>query len=208
MSAKTKENKGKLIVITAPSGAGKTTIVRHLLKTFDFLGFSISATTRKKRKKEKDGRDYYFMSVEEFMEQRRKRKFLEWEEVYENQFYGTLKSEVTRLWEEGKHVVFDIDVKGAKDIKKKFPDETLAIFIKPPSVEVLFERLRNRKTEDEAALKKRFRRSKRELRYEKKFDKVLVNDDLETAFADAEGMILDFIYPKKGKTRKQSKKKK
>jgi len=207
MITKTKENKGKLIVITAPSGAGKTTIVRHLLKTFDFLGFSISATTRKKRRKEKHGRDYYFMSVEEFMEKRRKRKFLEWEEVYDNQFYGTLKSEVTRLWEEGKHVIFDIDVKGAKDIKKKFPDETLAIFIKPPSVEVLFERLRNRKTEDEAALKKRFARSKRELRYEKKFDKVLVNDDLETAFKDAEGMILDFIYPKKKKIRKSKKKK-
>ena len=179
-------NKGKLIVITAPSGAGKTTIVRHLIKTFDFLGFSISATTRKKRRKEKHGRDYYFMSVDEFKEQRRKRKFLEWEEVYENQFYGTLKSEATRLWEEGKHVIFDVDVKGAKEIKKKFPEETLAIFIKPPSVEILFERLRNRKTEDEAALKKRFARSKRELRYEQRFDKVLVNDDLEIAFKDAE----------------------
>ena len=195
-------NKGKLIVITAPSGAGKTTIVRHLIKTFDFLGFSISATTRKKRRKEKHGRDYYFMSVDEFKEQRRKRKFLEWEEVYENQFYGTLKSEATRLWEEGKHVIFDVDVKGAKEIKKKFPEETLAIFIKPPSVEILFERLRNRKTEDEAALKKRFARSKRELRYEQRFDKVLVNDDLEIAFKDAEGMILDFIKPKR-KTKKK-----
>ena len=112
---------------------------------------------------------------------------------YENQFYGTLKSEITRLWNEEKHVIFDIDVKGARDIKKKFPEETLAIFIKPPSVEVLFERLRNRKTEDEAALKKRFARSKRELRYEKKFDKVLVNDVLEIALKNAEGMILDFI---------------
>jgi guanylate kinase len=187
---------GKLIVITAPSGAGKTTIVRHLLKTFDFLGFSISATTREKRKKEKHGRDYYFMTVEEFKSMRRRRKFVEWEEVYENQFYGTLKSEVERIWEEGKYIIFDVDVKGAKDIKKKYPDETLAIFIKPPSIEELWNRLRNRKTEDEASLKKRFRRSKRELKYEKKFDKVLVNDDLAIALKEAEEMVLDFIKPK------------
>ena len=190
---------GKLIVITAPSGAGKTTITRHLLKTFDFLDFSISATTRKKRKHEKHGRDYYFMSVEEFKKMRRRRKFLEWEEVYENQYYGTLKSEVERIWEEGNHIVFDVDVKGARDIKKAYPKESLAIFIKPPSVEELFNRLRNRKTEDDASLKKRFARSKRELRYEKKFDKVLVNDDLKIALKEAEEMVLDFIKPKKKK---------
>ena len=184
---------GKLIVITAPSGAGKTTIVRHLMKTFDFLGFSISATTREKRKHEVDGKDYHFMSVEDFKKMRRRRKFLEWEEVYENQFYGTLRSEVERIWEEGKHIIFDVDVKGAKDIKKAYPDETLAIFVKPPSVEELFARLRNRKTEDEASLKKRFARSKRELKYEKKFDEVLVNDDLEIALKEAEEMVTDFI---------------
>lgn len=184
---------GKLIVVTAPSGAGKTTIVRHLLKAFDFLGFSISATTREKRKHEEDGKDYYFMSVEEFKKMRRRRKFLEWEEVYDNQFYGTLKSEVERLWADGKCVVFDVDVKGATDIKKIFPEETLAIFIKPPSVEELFNRLRRRKTEDEASLKKRFRRSKRELKYENKFDKVLVNDNLKIALEEAEQMVLDFI---------------
>ena len=197
---------GKLIVITAPSGAGKTTIVRHLMKTFDFLGFSISATTREKRKHEVDGKDYHFMSVEDFKKMRRRRKFLEWEEVYENQFYGTLRSEVERIWEEGKHIIFDVDVKGAKDIKKAYPDETLAIFVKPPSVEELFARLRNRKTEDEASLKKRFARSKRELKYEKKFDEVLVNDDLATALKEAEEMVLDFIKPKKSKTKSKSKK--
>ena len=187
---------GKLIVITAPSGAGKTTIVRHLIKTFDFLGFSISATTREKRKHEEDGKDYYFMSVEEFKKMRRRRKFLEWEEVYDNQYYGTLKSEVERIWKEGKHIIFDVDVKGAKDIKKAYPDKTLAIFVKPPSVEELFARLRNRKTETEASLKKRFARSKRELKYEKKFDKVLVNDDLEIALQEAEEMVINFIKEK------------
>ena len=188
---------GKLIVITAPSGAGKTTIVRHLIKTFDFIGFSISATTREKRKYEKDGKDYHFMSVEEFKKMRRRRKFLEWEEVYENQFYGTLKSEVERIWKEGKHIILDVDVKGAKDIKKAYPEETLAIFVKPPSVEELFSRLRNRKTEDEASLKKRFARSKRELKYEKKFDIVLVNDDLKVALKEAEEMVINFIKEKK-----------
>jgi guanylate kinase len=126
---------GKLIVITAPSGAGKTTIVRHLVKTFDFLGFSISATTREKRNYELDGKDYHFMTVEDFKKMRRQKKFLEWEEVYENQFYGTLRSEVERIWREGKHIIFDVDVKGAKDIKKAYPNETLAIFVKPPSVD-------------------------------------------------------------------------
>jgi guanylate kinase len=172
---------GKLIVITAPSGAGKTTIVRHLVKTFDFLGFSISATTREKRNYELDGKDYHFMTVEDFKKMRRQKKFLEWEEVYENQFYGTLRSEVERIWREGKHIIFDVDVKGAKDIKKAYPNETLAIFVKPPSVDELFARLRNRKTESEASLKKRFARSKRELKYEKKFDEVLINDDLKIA---------------------------
>jgi guanylate kinase len=187
---------GKLIVITAPSGAGKTTIVRHLIRTFDFLGFSISATTREKRKHEVNGKDYHFMSVEEFKKMRRRRKFLEWEEVYDNQFYGTLRSEVERIWKEGKYIIFDVDVKGAKDIKKSYPEETLAIFVKPPSVEELFARLRNRNTETEASLKKRFARSKRELKYENKFDEVLVNDDLEVALKKAEEMVINFTNEK------------
>ena len=192
MSAKTKENKGKLIVITAPSGAGKTTIVRHLLKTFDFLGFSISATTRNKRKKEKHGKDYYFMSVEEFMEQRRKRKFLEWEEVYENQFYGTLKSEVERLWGLDKDIIFDIDVKGAVNIKKMYP-ESLCIFVKPPSFEILAQRLKDRNTETAKSLAKRIARVKKEMTYENKFDVVLVNDVLDVALKEAESIVENFV---------------
>ena len=184
---------GKMIAFTAPSGAGKTTIVKHLLSKYDQLGFSISATTREKRKTEKEGRDYYFMSVEEFKTKRRKRKFVEWEEVYDDQFYGTLKSEVERVWATGKHVVFDIDVKGATAIKKKYQDRCLAIFIKPPSLNVLIERLTNRKTEDDKSLRKRIRRVKRELKFENKFDEVLVNDLLEVALEEAETFVEDFI---------------
>jgi len=184
---------GKMFLFTAPSGAGKTTIVRHLLETFDFLDFSVSATTRKRRKKEKHGRDYYFFTPEEFKELRRRRKFVEWEEVYEDQFYGTLKSEISRLWEDKKHIVFDIDVRGARDIKKKYGDQCLAIFVKPPSFEIHVQRLKDRKTETEASLKKRIKRIKREMRYEHKFDTVLLNDDLATAFKEAEQLILDFL---------------
>jgi guanylate kinase len=143
-----------------------------------------------------NGKDYHFMSVEEFKKMRRRRKFLEWEEVYDNQFYGTLRSEVERIWKEGKYIIFDVDVKGAKDIKKSYPEETLAIFVKPPSVEELFARLRNRNTETEASLKKRFARSKRELKYENKFDEVLVNDDLEVALKKAEEMVINFTNEK------------
>ncbi len=188
-----KEFYGKMIAFTAPSGAGKTTIVKHLLGKYDELGFSISATTREKRKKEKEGKDYYFMSVDEFKSLRRKRKFVEWEEVYDDQFYGTLKSEVERVWSTGKHVVFDIDVKGATSIKKRYGERCLAIFIKPPSLNVLIQRLTDRKTEDEKSLQKRIRRVKRELKFETKFDKVLVNDLLEVALEEAELFVEDFI---------------
>ncbi len=184
---------GKMFVFTAPSGAGKTTIVRHLLKTFDFLDFSVSATTREKRKNEQHGRDYYFYSKEEFDELKRKRKFVEWEEVYDEQYYGTLKSEIERLWNLKKHIVFDIDVRGAKDIKRKYGKQCLAVFVKPPNFEVHVARLKNRNTESEASLKKRISRIKREMRYENKFDEVLINDDLETALKGAERLILDFI---------------
>lgn len=184
---------GKMIVITAPSGAGKTTLVTHLLKTFKLLSFSISATTREKRPKEKDGRDYFFMSVEEFKAKRRRSGFVEWEEVYDDQFYGTLKSEVERIWSEGKHIVFDIDVKGARSIKKKYGDRCLAVFIAPPSLNVLIERLTNRKTETPASLKKRIRKVKREMKYQDSFDRVLVNDLLEVAKEEIEIMSSDFI---------------
>ncbi len=182
----------RLMVFTAPSGAGKTTIVRHLLGTFDELDFSISATTREKRKKEKHGKDYYFISVEEFQKKIKKDEFVEWEEVYENQFYGTLKSEVKRLRELGKHVIFDIDVQGAISIKKVYGDEVHVVFIKPPSQEVLFNRLKNRKTESKKSLDRRINKAIKELKYQDKFDSVLLNDVLEVAFKDAEQMVIDF----------------
>jgi len=183
----------KLIIITAPSGAGKTSIVRRLLEKFDHLAFSISATTREKRPHEIDGVDYYFISHEEFKQRIVKGDFAEWEEVYENQFYGTLKSEIDRIWALGKHIIFDIEVKGAQNIKKEYGDQALAIFIKPPSLEVLIERLESRKTENEKSLKKRIKRAKKELEYENKFDKVLVNDILDDAVLEAESMLETFL---------------
>ncbi|MEM7103149.1 MAG: guanylate kinase [Bacteroidota bacterium] len=190
--SQSKQNR-KLIIVAAPSGAGKTTIVRHLLKTFDFLDFSVSATTREKRAHEEHGKHYYFISVDDFNKKLGKGAFLEWQEVYENQYYGTLKSEIERLWALNKQVIFDIDVKGALNIKKAYPDNSLSVFVKPPSPEILFERLRNRKTESEASLKKRIARATEELTYEHKFDIVLLNDDLETALENAEKIVLAFI---------------
>ncbi|GLR17945.1 guanylate kinase [Portibacter lacus] len=185
--------KGKMFVFTAPSGAGKTTIVRHLLKTYDFLDFSISATTREKRDHEENGRDYYFMSPEEFRYRAENDEFVEWEEVYEDQFYGTLKSEVTRLWENKKHIAFDIDVRGATNIKKLYGDDCLAIFVKPPSIETLISRLERRRTESEESLKKRIARVKREMNYENSFDRILVNDLLEVTFKEAEFIVEGFL---------------
>jgi len=187
---------GKLIVVTAPSGAGKTTIVRHLLKTYDFFDFSVSATTRKKRKKEKEGRDYYFLSPKEFKALIKKRAFLEYEEVYEDQYYGTLKSEVSRIWDNGKHIIFDIDVKGAVNLKKKYKDRCQTIFIKPPSLSIIIDRLTKRDTETDASLKKRIRRIKRELKYEPKFDHILLNDVLDTTLKEAEILIESLIFGK------------
>ena len=187
---------GKLIVVTAPSGAGKTTIVKHLLKTYDFFDFSVSATTRSKRKNEKEGKDYYFITPEEFKTLIKQRAFLEYEEVYEDQFYGTLKSEVDRIWATGKHIIFDIDVKGAVNLKKIYKDRCHTIFIKPPSLKVIIDRLTNRGTESDASLKKRIRRIKRELKYEPKFDHVLVNDVLDTALKEAEILIETLLFGK------------
>lgn len=184
---------GKLIIVTAPSGAGKTTIVRHLLNQFDQLAFSISATTRSRRPHEVDGEDYYFISTEKFRELIKQRAFIEWEEVYDNQYYGTLKTEVERLWKENKHIVFDIDVRGATNIKRNYSDQSLAVFIKPPSPAVLFERLRNRQTEDEYSLRKRITRAKNELTYENNFDKVIVNDILEEALIESTEMVKSFL---------------
>ena len=184
-----------MFIFTAPSGAGKTTIVRHLLEKYDFLDFSISATTRQRRPHEVDGKDYYFLSVEEFDEKIANDEFVEWEVVYEDK-YGTLKSEIDRVWELGKHVVFDIEVKGATNIKKMYGDKCKAIFIKPPSLEILIERLTNRKTESDSSLRKRIARVKREMKYQYTFDGVLVNDLLEVALKEAEFFVETFIHGK------------
>lgn len=183
----------KLIILTAPSGAGKTTIARHLLTTFDHLAFSVSATTRARRVHEVDRKDYYFISPEQFRHLIAEDAFVEWEEVYENQFYGTLKTEIERLWAAGKCVVFDVDVKGAMNLKKQYPEQTLAIFVKPPSPEILFQRLRQRNTESEESLQKRIAKAIEELKYENYFDIVLVNDNLEDALEKATTIVRNFI---------------
>ncbi len=190
----------KLIIVTAPSGAGKTTIVHHLIGTYDRLAFSVSATTRPKRKNEVEGKDYYFIPVGKFKSLIAEGAFLEWEEVYENQFYGTLKSEVERLWADGKHVIFDIDVKGALNLKTVHPDRTLTIFVKPPTPGSLAKRLRGRKSESEESLQKRIEKANYELSFEKKFDIVLVNDDLETALNEAEWIMEKYVFEETGKS--------
>ena len=183
----------KLIIVTAPSGAGKTTIVHHLLDKFDELAFSVSATNRVKRAHETDSVDYYFFSTDDFKRLVTEGAFLEYEQVYENQFYGTLKLEIERLWSLGKCIIFDVDVKGATNIQKAYPTESLSIFIKPPSKEILFERLKNRKTETPESLRKRIARATEELTYENKFNKIIVNDDLEKALSQAEKMVFEFL---------------
>lgn len=186
---------GKLIIFTAPSGAGKTTIVRHLLDTFPQLAFSVSATSRAPRGNEVDGRDYYFLSPEKFRRLIDEKAFLEWEEVYANQFYGTLLSEVERLWGESKHILFDIDVKGALRLKRKFPERTLSVFVKPPSKETLAERLRGRRTETPEQIEKRIRKAEEELQFDNQFDVILVNDVLERALREAESLVGSFLGP-------------
>lgn len=184
---------GKLIVLTAPSGGGKTTVKHHLLKTYDQLGFSISVTTRAKRKNEVDGVDYYFKSIKEFEKLREADAFVEWEEVYEGLHYGTLKSEVDRLWKSRQHIVFDVDVNGAKDIKKLYGDRCLSIFIRPPSIQVVIDRLKARATETEVSLAKRIRRMETEMSLENEFDTILVNDLLSVALKEAEHLVESFL---------------
>ncbi|MEM1217627.1 MAG: guanylate kinase [Bacteroidota bacterium] len=184
---------GKLIIFTAPSGAGKTTIVRYLLQKFDQLAFSVSATSRAQRPGEKHGKDYYFLSVEEFRQAIDREAFAEWEEVYQGQYYGTLKQEIQRLWAEGKHILFDIDVQGALHLKKVYGTQALVVFVQPPSLEALEIRLRGRQTEDEASFKKRIAKAAEELSFAPSCDRVLINDDLETTLKQAEEMILSFI---------------
>jgi len=185
--------KGKLIIFSAPSGSGKTTIVRHLLTCpFDFK-FSISATTREPRDGEIDGKDYYFLSVDEFKAKLAADEFLEWEEVYTDSYYGTLKSEVERIREKGQHVLFDVDVVGGTNIKKFYGDEALAVFVKPPSIEVLEKRLIQRSTDSPEVIAQRVTKAKHELTYTKYFDYILVNDDLQTALNEAEETVRAFL---------------
>ena len=187
-------NKGKLIVFSAPSGSGKTTIVKNLLPQEELnLEFSISATSREKRGDEENGKDYYFLSAREFKNKIKGNDFLEWEEVYANNFYGTLKSEVERIWAKGKHVIFDIDVSGGLRIKRKFPEETLAIFIKPPSIDELKIRLKKRQTESEDKIKMRVSKASAELATAPLFDVIVVNKELEKAQKEAFDLIANFI---------------
>jgi len=171
--------KGKLIVFSAPSGSGKTTLVHYLLKKILNLSFSISATSRKPRENEIDGKDYFFLSKENFISKINNGKFLEYEEVYDGIFYGTLLDEVEKNWEKGKHVIFDIDVVGGINIKKLFPERTLAIFVKPPSIESLEERLNNRGDDSPEEIHQRVKKAIKEMEYSSQFDQVILNDKLE-----------------------------
>jgi len=192
--AATNKKQGKLIVFSAPSGSGKTTIVRHLLGLDKLnLEFSISATSRASRGTEIDGTDYYFLSASDFKSKIKNDEFLEWEEVYRDNFYGTLKSEVERIWAQGKHVIFDIDVSGGLRIKRKFPEETLSIFVKPPSIDELKIRLKKRKTETEDKINMRVAKASAELATAPLFDVIIENDTLEHALVEAEKVVSEFI---------------
>jgi len=184
---------GKLIIISAPSGSGKTTIVKHILGLSLNLKFSVSACSRKPRVNETDGKDYYFLTPDEFRVKIDHGEFVEWEEVYEGCFYGTLKSEVERIWNSGNHVIFDVDVKGGLNIKKQFPDNSLALFIQPPSVAELEERLRIRSTDSDAIIKTRVKKAEYELSFAPEFDKIIVNDNLDLALSETEKTIKEFI---------------
>ena len=184
---------GKLIVISAPSGAGKTSIVHHLLKNMPELSFSVSACSREKRDNETHGKDYYFLGVEGFQNKIKEAAFLEWEQVYENQYYGTLKSEIERIWSEGKTVIFDVDVIGGLNIKKQYPKECLSLFIMPPSVDVLRERLSGRGSESEKKLEMRLAKAEQEISKNQEFDKVILNDDFGIACEETMEVITNFI---------------
>ncbi len=184
---------GKLLIFSAPSGAGKTTIVKHLLTKNFNLEFSISATNRPMRPNEVDGKDYHFLSTEEFQNKIDKGDFLEWEEVYEGCFYGTLKSEVDRITNKGNNVIFDVDVVGGTNIKKFYKDKALAIFIQPPSVEELENRLRGRSTDSEEVIKNRVNKFVYELSFAKRFDTIIINDKLEDALKEAENILTKFL---------------
>ena len=187
---------GKLIIFSAPSGAGKTTIVHHLLKVFPQLEFSVSACSRPIRAGETDGVDYYFIPVEDFKKKIANNEFIEWEEVYKDNFYGTLKVEIERIWKKGKHVIFDVDVIGGLNLKDKFTDRALAIFVMPPSIQDLEMRLKSRKTETSESIARRIGKAENELKTVDLFDKVILNDKLENAFVEAERIVSEFLTQK------------
>ncbi len=188
------KGEGKLIIFSAPSGSGKSTIIRYLLQQPELnLAFSVSATSRPKRGKEKHGEHYYFMSVSQFKHHIKSEDFLEWEEVYRDNFYGTLKKEVERLWDEGKNVIFDIDVVGGLRIKKEFPEKTLAVFIVPPNIEELKKRLKKRSTESEDKINMRIAKASVELATAPQFDTIVKNYDLDTALKEAHALVADFV---------------
>jgi len=185
---------GKAIIFSAPSGSGKTTIVKHLIQNNPNLGFSISACTRDKRgRDEKNGKDYYFLTPEEFKNKIDQNAFVEWEEVYEGNFYGTLKEEIQRIWNEGKHVIFDVDVKGGLNLKKYFGENGLAIFVKVPSLDVLKARLKDRGTESEESLSRRLYKAQFEMTFENRFDVTLINDDINKSCSEAGMLINNFL---------------
>ncbi len=184
---------GKLIIFSAPSGSGKTTIVKEVLKKFTNLEFSISACSRAPREGEIHAKDYYFLSVDDFKQRIKNEDFIEWEEVYLNNFYGTLKSEANRIWEKGNHVVFDVDVKGGLNIKKQFGDRALAFFIKAPSIQELRRRLEKRGTETEEQINKRINKAEYELGFAKDFDVVILNDVLEKAVEETISLVTEFL---------------
>jgi len=185
---------GKLVILSGPSGAGKSTIAQHLLKNRDYnLAFSVSACTRNKRGDEKDGEEYYFLSIDSFKSKIEESQFLEWEEVYTNQYYGTLKAEVEKLRSFGKNVIFDVDVSGGMNIKRKYKEKALTIFVSPPSIEALEERLVARKMESPESITRRVRKAKMEIVYAKRFDYIIQNDNLEIALAEADSLVDKFL---------------
>ena len=188
--------KGKVIIFSAPSGAGKTTIVQHLLKVFPELEFSVSACSRPMRKGETNGVDYYFISLEEFKEKIKNNEFAEYEEVYKDNYYGTLKSEIERIWKKGKYIIFDMDVMGGLNLRLQFGENALAIFVMPPSIEHLEQRLNSRETETPESIARRIGKAEQELKKAELFDKIILNDNLEHALDEAEKIVFDFLNKK------------